>query len=536
MGTELAEQVPINVVGSSTFGIYPKISKELTYNMFITDEWLCNYAGYQLVNAISAQGEGRGLFRSMRGGFMLAVINNTVYLINSSLSAQPNPVTLSSTQGEVFMDENLSQQICIVDGTNAYIYHYDVNNPGTMGQLTLQALQQSGPLAIIPNYVTYHNTFFLIGSAPNSINPQNWYAFIRASDTTITINPGVGGQFALQTKPDRAIAIKRLPGLGNNIIVMGQAVCEVWNQVGGTQNYQRLSTYNIDNGVVSVSTIAANEEMVCWLSQNENNSPSIMVSTGNQTKRISTDGIDNLLESIKVPAQSTAFFYRQNGHVFYHLTFFNPLDNLSLIYDFTTDKFFHVANEDMNFYPARQVANFNDNNYFVSLKDASLYQIGQQFKTYNYDLDVNARGEEIPRIRICKSIRKTDSATFRCGLVTFWIEQGIGEWYNIDNSNCDGLLITEDTSDYIITESGEYILSETGICFNNNNRPRVDLSFSKNGNQSFSNIVSRELNEQAKFRNQIRWHRIGQGNELTFQFRFWGFQRFVVQNGVAEIY
>lgn len=43
------QQVPVNVVGSSTFGRYPKISLETTYNMFISDDWLVNYAGFQKV-------------------------------------------------------------------------------------------------------------------------------------------------------------------------------------------------------------------------------------------------------------------------------------------------------------------------------------------------------------------------------------------------------------------------------------------------------------------------------------------------------
>ncbi len=89
----------------------------------------------------------------------------------------------------------------------------------------------------------------------------------------------------------------------------------------------------------------------------------------------------------------------------------------------------------------------------------------------------------------------------------------------------------------MITETGDPIVLETSDCpdpllFN---VPRVDMSFSKNGNQSFSNIVSRSLNPAGVFRNQIRWWRMGQANEFTIKLRFWGFQRFVVQNGTAEV-
>jgi hypothetical protein len=107
---------------------------------------------------------------------------------------------------------------------------------------------------IIPNYVAYHNTFFLIASSPISINPQNWYAFQFASPTTISLNT----QFSLQTKPDSAIAVKRLPGRGNHVLVLGATVCEVWSQVGDVENYRRTQSFNIDSGCISVSTISDN--------------------------------------------------------------------------------------------------------------------------------------------------------------------------------------------------------------------------------------------------------------------------------------
>jgi hypothetical protein len=259
-----------------------------------------------------------------------------------------------------------------------------------------------------------------------------------------------------------------------------------------------------------------------------------MVTNGSETKQISTDGIDHLMESIKHPEQSTAFFYRLNGHLFYQLTFFNAEDNLTLLHDFTNGQFFHLSDENLNYHIARDIVYFNNKSYFISLNDASIYEIGDEFDTYNYSKDDPNAGLLIPRIRICKPIRKVDSSTFRCGMFTFWIEQGVNKFFS--EEVCDGQLITEITEQPIITESGKKILGESGFCTFEDNRPRVDMSFSKNGNQSFSNIVSKPLNEMSDFRNQIRWHRIGQANEMTIQLRFWGFNRFVVSDGIAEIY
>lgn len=529
MTTANSSQVPVNVSGSSVFGIYPKISLEKSYNFFISDNWLVNYAGYQLVVDITTSGKGRALFRSVRGGFLVAVIGTAVYNINNALAARfiGNISTLS---GEVVIDENLNQQICIVDGQNAYIYDY-----ADTGVLTLQTLLQAdNTTPIIPNYVTYHNTFFLIASSPNSINPQQWYAFVPGmNEQTISLN----STFSLQTKPDNAIAVKRLPGRGNNILVIGETVSEVWNQVGGAANYQRVSSYNIDYGAVAVATIAANEEQVCWLAQNENNAPIILISNGSETSHISTDGIDTLLGTIKYPDQSTAFFYRQDGHLFYHIVFYNVVDNLSLIYDFSTQKFFHVSDENLNYYPAREVVYFNENTYFVSINDGNIYSMGAQYTTYNYNINPNVLGQVIPRIRICKTIRKEDSSIFRVGMFTFWIEQGLDDTYVIANNTveCTGLIISE-IGVQIVSESGYALLAEYGECVVNNMVPCVDMSISKNGNQSFSNVVRRELNSLGNYRNQIRWWRMGQANEFTIQLRFYGFSRMVAFNGMAEVY
>lgn len=520
-----AQQIPVNVVGSSTFGRYPKISLEKTYNMFISDEWMVNYAGFQKVTDILPAGEGRALFHSIRGEFLIAVVSSTVYKLQANLAPQFIG-TLDTASGEVFIDENLSNQICIVDGEAAYIYNYVTNT------LTKQTLTFLGN-PIIPNYVSYHNTFFLIASSIVSDNSQNWYAFERASDTTISLNT----QFSLQTKPDSAIAVKRIPGRGNYVLVLGRTVCEVWGQVGGAENYRRVQSYNIDSGCVSVSTIAANEQFVCFLSQNENNSPTILITDSASTQPISSDGIDYLLQTIKHPDQSTAFFFRQDGHLFYQITFFNEEDNLSLIHDFSTKRFYHVSDEDLNYHPSREVVYFNEKTYFVSLNDASIYQMGTEFVNYNYNLNVHSTGDVIPRIRICKSIHLEDSGRFRVGQFTFWIEQGVTESYLMspDNIICNGLLITETDENPIVTELGIPILSESGECVEVFDIPRVDMSFSKNGNQSFSNIVGKDLNPRGHYRNQIRWWRMGEANEFTVQLRFWGYQRFVVKDGVAEI-
>ena len=49
------------------------------------------------------------------------------------------------------------------------------------------------------------------------------------------------------------------------------------------------------DGCINPATIAALDEYVVWLAQNEKSGPIIMYSTGGMPKKITTDGIDYLL-------------------------------------------------------------------------------------------------------------------------------------------------------------------------------------------------------------------------------------------------
>lgn len=518
--TPRAEQVPVNIVGSSKFGRYSKINDEKTFNMFISDGWLVNYAGYKYINQISSAGVGRGIFHSIRGNFLLAVVGATVFRIDTSFNILPVG-SLATGSGEVIIDENLNQQIAIADGTNIYIYNWSLNT------LTTQALGISG---IQPDYVTYHNTYFLIGNSDSTANGAKWYVFEYATDTTIS-QVTIGGEQALENKPDTALAAVRLPGKGNNIIVFGKTVAAIFTQVGGQLLYQRHSSSNIDYGVVSVNTIATSDEMVCWLSQNENNAPVIMVSTGGVPQRLSTDGIDYLLGQINVPQDSTAFFYRQDGHLFYQITFFNSQDNKTLTYDFNTEGFFILTDEKQDYYPIRQIVYFNNRIYGISLNDGNLYEISSNVTQYIY----NDRTEDIPRMRFCKAIRKNDSSRFISNLFTMWIEQGEDEEYvelNLQNP-CNGYLINEQGIATIVTEDDIPLQAQGESCLLYT--PHVDVRFSKNGGQSFSNIKAFPLNTVGKFRNQFRVRELGQANEIIIQLNFWTRSRTVAGNGVIEV-
>lgn len=532
--TPNASQLEVKIVGSSIFGRHPIISDERTWNMFISDGWLLNFAGYEQAVQILPDGvEGRGLFHSTRGNFLIAVLGSNIYRIDANLGFR-FLLSIGTSTGEVFMDENLSSQITIVDGSansdgkpKAYVYNYTAS----IDEVRLANFTGTSQL-FIPNYVTYQNTYFIFGNGVKNASGSQWYVYksgyMPGSPATAWDIEYVQ-TLTLQTKPDFALAAIRIPSHGNNLLVLGSTVGEIWTNVAGIQIYQRQSSINIDYGVASVSTIAASDDMIVWLGINEKSSPAIMVMAGGKAQRLSTDGIDYLLGQVKNPAKSTAMFYRQDGHVFYILTFTDPLDNFSIIYDFMTQKFYDITDWDFTYHPARQMAYFNNDIYFVSLKQGSLMRISSNLTS----ISTNDQNEyEIPRIRRCDTQRLPGSDRFIVNQFSFTVENGVE--FGIDGQfECDGFMLGE-SGLQMFDEDDVPMLTEGGSC--QVYSPRIDVNFSKNGGETYGNTVSYFMHQTGNYKNQPRFNKLGEANQFTIQMRFWGFGAFVIYNGILEAY
>lgn len=128
------KELPLNIVGSSTFGRYPKINAEYTYNMLMSDEWLINYIGYKIgINSsnFTEGAKGRAIYTSVKLGVMIAVIGNTVYTIRLTYNKFQRKITsftpialgeIGTSVGPVFISENNKPQIVISDESSIYVY------------------------------------------------------------------------------------------------------------------------------------------------------------------------------------------------------------------------------------------------------------------------------------------------------------------------------------------------------------------------------------------------------------------------------
>lgn len=545
---------PLNIVGSSTFGRYPTISIEKTYNMFMSDGWMVPYPGYEKAIDASffADGiEGRGLKASAKLNRLIGVVDNNVYLINITFNQQQQKVTasqvvkigeLQSSTGIVYISENNKPQILLSDGKSLYLYDQ-----------TLTPNFQTITTTFIPGYIDFHDTYFLCAAKADGFYTPPAYNTWRLSGENdgSTWADDAASIGLLQTKPDNTQAVVRFPSRGNMIFVFGKSVVEPWFDVGYQLfPYQRNNSFSSDYGCMNPESIASMDEMVVWLGVNEKGGPVIMYSNGGLPKPITTDGIDYLLSNMQDPSDCQAYIYRQDGHIFYHINFYT--DNVSLFYDFKHDKFYHASDENGNYFLASYVAFFNNQYYFLSKNNGNMYALDTIFTTYD--------GAEIPRTRTCKNIRNIQQEPFIANDCGFTIETGNTDYYPQETD--DIYLITEDGKRYItegdpiflateadeiyITESGdnmvseqvdaesfEYLVSEQRVTVHT--VPRIDMSISIDGGDHFSSYDPQYLPPIGQRKSKLAWWQLGWSNDLVCQFRFWGFGRFVATDGVVNI-
>lgn len=441
---------PLDVVGSTKFGRYNKISIENTYNMIISDGALVPYSGYQKLFDFRPSGTGREIFRSIPYNHLICVVEDGVYAVSTVLGVVQVGI-LNSSQGPVYITENGIDQIAIVDGTsNVYVF----NHVST----TFSVI----PVSFVPNYITFQDGYFISSDA----NSNQWRLSDPNNASVWPSNPENIG--ILETKGDKPRAVIEFR---RQLFVIGQGVSEIWHDVGNTLfPYQRDNSLALNYGILSPETLSAEFNLLVWLGQNRNAGPTILVSRGGEPSTLANDGIEFLLDQLQTPEDSSGFLFQENGHIFYQITFFS--DNISLTYDFNTNQFFTLTDENLDAHIAKRAAFFNNENYFVSSTDAALYKFGSNFTTYD--------SQPIPRIRITKPYRLPNAQRFLASNVSLTMEQGAS--YEVQ---------------------------------------KVLFSVSKDGGASFGNVFSKELNNYGRRRNQLRFWNMGIANDITFKFQFW---------------
>lgn len=446
----------VGIIGGSNPGRYPKMSSEATYNMFQSDKYLVPYAGYESIHDFIT-GQGRAFFKSDLGGFALSIIGASVYRIESFYPFVYYTVgSIGTSSGFCSISENGNRQISVCDGTSYYVYDYNPVTP----------------------------TFNLISLdiSPQSVNEALGYIFISANNSNTFIYTSENDALTFPVTNTGSLGSDRIVGMAgwrDRIYVFGQRSLKSWRSLGTALNpFQLDQSSSVDYGCLSEASISSACDIIAWLGVVKGGTPSIMaIDKGSSPVIISTDGIDYKISQLSHPSDCSGFIWKQDGHVFYQLTFFN--DNFTLLFDFTTKQFYYLTDENLNMHIAKELINFNNDYYFLSFTDAKVYQISSNFEDYD--------GAIIPRIRITPPVRYKNYNLVRYKMLEVVAEQGVSS------------------------------------------QPmNMDVSFSTDGAISFNMPQRVPFSNQGNYNYTARVFQLGSARDITFQFRFYGVGRFVI--------
>ena len=274
----------------------------------------------ELVSSGTVEEQNRGMHEM--AGIAYTVNGDTLYKIVETITLGVASYSLTSLgtitgTARVSMADNGTQLMVLVPGGDGFIYNHVTD---TFAQITDTDFDANGN----PQFVVFVDSYFVcttdtkkfICSAPNDGLSYNALDFGTAeSDPDVTVAP---------------IVFK------NQLFISGSQTIEAFQNVGGTDfPFQRTGLF-LQKGVYSPYSLINAQDTFVFVGGGENEGPSIWALSGNDTAKISTTPIDNLLQDLTLSQLESiyAWAYSQNGAYFIGFT----LPATTIVFDLTSKR------------------------------------------------------------------------------------------------------------------------------------------------------------------------------------------------------
>jgi hypothetical protein len=280
-------------------------------------------------------GACRGLFTSTNGR-TFAVNGNLVQEIQRD-GTQSYIGNINSYTGKVSMCEN-GNLLMLVDGANGWIIRYTDNNFTVVSDEYFPGVSAN---TNAPTFVTYFDTYFIV-NVPNT-NQYYWsnsfYARSHDNNETEYDPTEANGYWTpLQSgqKIGRPDNIAALIWCNNYLWLFGYNSCEVHYDTGNYsgQQFARYQGAILNIGCNAPNSVAVYANNVFWLGTDNVGTLGVFSNEGMNPVRISTRGIEQMIETMTTWSDCIAYTYAQAGHSFYVMQF--PSANRTFVYDTAT--------------------------------------------------------------------------------------------------------------------------------------------------------------------------------------------------------
>jgi len=337
---------------------YYALGAEICQNLYLENAqsenskaqyYLLKIPGLQRLGIVSAINYGacRANFTSTNGRTFMVFGNRLVEILSDGSQALIGNLNPQSIAGPVSVCENGQQYasdnpqlMLLVDGYNGYILRYADNN---LTAITDPYFPGVGAGTLPPTCCTYLDTYFIV-NVP-ATDAYFWSSSYYRSDLNNAQTPydpmnQAGYWTPLQSgaKIGKSDNISWLVNCNNYLWLFGEDnSCEVHYDTGN-YNGQLFARYQgaiINVGCRARNSVATYQNNIFFLGTDIAGTLGVFSNDGMSPIRISTRGIEQLIESMGTWSDCQAFTYAQSGHSFYVMQF--PTANRTLVYDTVTN-------------------------------------------------------------------------------------------------------------------------------------------------------------------------------------------------------
>lgn len=390
------------------------------------------------------------------------------------------------------------------------------------------------------------------GTLPAPLNASDTYYAIRTGLTTLKLatsyNNAIAGvaidittagvpvntittvgqlqQGAITSHPGTIVGCRTLH---RRLFLFSQNYTEVWENQGTGSNlpFRRNNSLLIEYGTPAIWSIAVGFDRLIFLSQDKDGLGSVMEITGTDVVPISPRSLDFILQGYASDsnigvADASSFFVKENGIIFYRLNFTRANHTFVFCVTMSDQQNLRWHEEEVlngDRHVAQTHAYFNGKNYYGSYLNANLFVVSSAYFT-------NA-GEAIRRMRIGKPFVPAGYNRTRIDRFQLDLLQGrVGLTPGDQEVN----LLAEDGLD-LLTESDIDIILETSSVFITGSQPKVFLSISKDGGQTYGNRIQAPMGKIGERTFRTVWRKLGtipRGQAFVPRIEFFDAIEFVV--------
>ncbi len=303
----------INFDAEKTMNLVPE---EIENTIAENQIWLRRRQGYVTFAGALGAGPVRGLF--CQDGRVFCVSGNTFYeLFFDGTSTNYGLVNTDSRPAFVASNGQIGHQLLVVSGGSGYVFDLNAN---TLSAAIAQPGFPANALSCI-----FADSYFIALA-----NGQPEFAFSSLADGTTWSGLDVAEKS--QTSDNLLAMVYD----HKELWLVGSKNIEVWVDTGDANNPWSPQPILVEAGLAAQDSIAQGDDSIFWLKSGPYGALSVVRAQGYNTLRISTHAIENTIAGYSRFDDALGFYYEDQGHGFYVLSF--PTADATLVYDVRTQR------------------------------------------------------------------------------------------------------------------------------------------------------------------------------------------------------